>query len=82
MIYMNKSPGDNKGKYSLIASILSSLLLVILFAGLAVMVNNSRTVPLYSQVDIIAGMVFVFVLSMIVSASVWPDIIEKKLRKT
>lgn len=79
MIGMDKS-SNNKGKYSLIASILSSLLLVVIFAVLAVMMNSSRTVPLYSQVDIIAGMVFVFILSMIVSASLWPDIIEKKLR--
>jgi uncharacterized membrane protein len=71
---------DNKGKYSLIASIVSSFLLVILFAGLAVMVNSSRVVPLYTEVDIIAGMVFVFILSMIVSASLWPDIIEKMVR--
>ncbi len=76
---MDKS-SINKGKYSLFASILSSLLLVVIFAGLAVMMNSSRNVPLYSQVDIIAGMVFVFILSMIVSASLWPDIIEKKLR--
>ncbi|WP_292351487.1 hypothetical protein [Methanomethylovorans sp. PtaU1.Bin093] len=75
---MDKS-SDNKGKYALIASILSSVLLVVLFAGLAVMVNRTRVVPLYSQVDIIAGMVFVFVLSMIVSASIWPEIIEKRL---
>jgi len=79
MIGMDKS-SDNKGKYALIASILSSVLLVVLFAGLAVMVNRTRVVPLYSQVDIIAGMVFVFVLSMIVSASIWPEIIEKRLR--
>lgn len=79
MTGMDKS-SDNKGKYTLIASILSSVLLVILFAGLAVMVNRTRVVPLYSQVDIIAGMVFVFVLSMIVSASIWPEIIEKRLR--
>ncbi|WP_298682915.1 hypothetical protein [uncultured Methanomethylovorans sp.] len=77
---MDKSSDDNKGKYALIASILSSVLLVVLFAGLAVMVNRTRVVPLYSQVDIIAGMVFVFVLSMIVSASIWPEIIEKRLR--
>ncbi|WP_156811079.1 hypothetical protein [Methanomethylovorans hollandica] len=76
---MDKS-SDNKGKHALIASILSSLLLVIIFAGLAVTVNSSRVVPLYSQVDIIAGMVFVFVLSMIVSASIWPEIIEKRIR--
>ena len=79
MTGMDKS-SDNKGKYALIASILSSVLLVILFAGLAVMVNRTRVVPLYSQVDIIAGMVFVFVLSMIVSASIWPEIIENRLR--
>ncbi len=79
MTGMDKS-SDNKGKYALIASILSSVLLVILFAGLAVMVNRTRVMPLYSQVDIIAGMVFVFVLSMIVSASIWPEIIEKRLR--
>lgn len=79
MIGMDKS-SDNKGKYALIASILSSLLLVIIFAGLAVTVNSSRVVPLYSQVDIIAGMVFAFVLSMIVSASIWPEIIEKRIR--
>ena len=76
---MDKS-SDNKGKYVLIASILSSVLLVILFAGLAVMVNSSRVVPLYSQVDIIAGMMFVFVLSLIVSASIWPEIIDKMIR--
>ncbi len=76
---MDKS-SDNKGKYTLIASILSSLLLVILFAGLAVMVNSSRAVPLYTEVDIIAGVMFVFVLSLIVSASIWPEIIEKRLR--
>ena len=79
MTGMDKS-SDNKGKYALIASILSSVLIVILFAGLAVMVNRTRVVPLYSQVDIIAGMVFVFVLTMIVSASIWPEIIEKRLR--
>jgi hypothetical protein len=79
MTGMDKS-SDNKGKYALIASILSSVLLVVLFAGLAVMVNRTRVVPLYSQVDIIAGMVFVFVLSMIVSASIWPEIIEKRIR--
>lgn len=69
----------NTGKYSLIASVASSLLLVIIFAGLSFLVNSSRTVPLYSQVDIIAGMVFVFILSMIVAASVWPGVIEKRM---
>jgi len=76
---MDNSP-DNKGKYLLIACILSSVLVVTFFAYIAVMINSSRNVPLYSQVDIIAGMVFVFVLSMIISASLWPEIIEKRIR--
>ncbi|TQD25009.1 hypothetical protein [Methanolobus vulcani] len=71
---------ENKGKYAFIASVASSLVLVVVFAVLSIAVNNSRTVPLYSQVDIIAGMIFVFILSMIVAASVWPGIIEKRIR--
>lgn len=71
---------SNKGKYALVASVVSSLVLVVIFAVLSFAVNSSRTVPLYSQVDIIAGMVFVFILSMIVAASVWPGIIEKSMR--
>ncbi len=76
---MDEQSTSQKGKYALIASLASSLLLVIIFAVLSVFVNNSRTIPLYSQTDIIAGMVFVFVLSMIVSASIWPGIIEKRI---
>jgi hypothetical protein len=71
---------ENKGKYAFIASVASSLVLVVIFAVLSFTVNNSRTVPLYSQVDIIAGMIFVFILSMIVAASIWPGIIEKRMR--
>lgn len=76
---MDKTDTSNKGRYALVASLVSSLLLVIAFASLSLLVNSSRTVPLYSQVDIIAGMAFVFVLSMIVSASFWPGIIEKRM---
>ncbi|QLC49149.1 hypothetical protein HWN40_02130 [Methanolobus zinderi] len=76
---MNEQSASRRGKYALIASLASSLLLVIIFAVLSVFVNSSRTVPLYSQVDIIAGTIFVFVLSMIVSASIWPGIIEKRI---
>jgi len=69
-----------KGRYTLIASLVTSILLAILFAALSFAVNSSRVFPLYTQVDIIAGMVFVFVLSMIVSASIWPAVIEKRMR--
>ncbi|ETA68496.1 hypothetical protein V7O61_12580 [Methanolobus sp. WCC1] len=71
---------ENKGKYAFIASFASSLVLVVIFSLLSFAVNSSRDVALYSQVDIIAGMIFVFILSMIVAASVWPGIIEKKMK--
>lgn len=76
----DQSMSRKKGRYTLIASLVTSILLVVLFAALSAAVNNSRAVPLYTQVDIIAGMVFVFVLSMVVSASVWPAVIEKRMK--
>ena len=69
------------GKYSLIASIVSSFVVVGLFLMLALFKNSIREIPLYTEVDIMAGMVFVFILSMIVSASIWPGIVEKRLNR-
>ena len=67
------------GFYSLIASIATSIVIVLLFYLLAV--GKMETEPgMYKPVDVYAGMVYVFVLSMIVSASIWPGIIEKKLK--
>ncbi len=68
------------GMYSLMASIASSIVIVVIFYALALLKNSSRATPLYTEVDIIAGMIFVFILSMIVSASIWPGIIEKRLK--
>jgi len=68
------------GRYSLIASIVSSIVIVVVFLALALLKNSGRANPLYTDVDIMAGMIFVFILSMIVSASVWPGIIEKRLK--
>ena len=76
---MNGQDTSKKGSYALMASLASSLLIAVIFVVLSLLVNSSRTIPLYSQTDIIAGMVFVFVLSMIVSASLWPSIIEKRM---
>ena len=67
------------GIYSLIASIATSIVIVLLFYLLA-SGKVSANPQMYRPVDVYAGMVYVFVLSMIVSASIWPGIIEKKLR--
>ena len=63
------------------ASLGSSITLVCVFAALSIAMNSSKGMEVYSQVDIIAGMLFVFVLSMIVGASLWPGFIEKRLKQ-
>lgn len=68
------------GYYSFLASIASSIVIVLLFYILGL--GTMKTSPeMYKPVDVYAGMVYVFVLSMIVSASIWPGIIEKKFNK-
>ncbi len=68
---------EKKGLYSLIASLATSFIVVFVFyvLALAKVLGNS----LYTSVDVYSGMVFVFILSMIVSASIWPGIIEKRM---
>jgi hypothetical protein len=66
------------GYYSVLASLATSLVIVLIFYVLAAAKVEKN--PMYTRVDVYAGMVFVFILSMIVSASIWPGIIEKRLR--
>ncbi len=68
------------GIYSLAASFVTSIVIVLVFYILAA--GKVSTNPeMYKPIDMYAGMVYVFVLSMIVSASIWPGIIEKKLTR-
>jgi hypothetical protein len=64
------------GIYSLAASIGTSIVIVILFYILAAGKMESNQ-EMYKPVDVYAGIVYTFILSMIVSASIWPGIIEK-----
>ncbi len=67
------------GYYSALASLITSFFIVILFYVLALQKLGTNP-EMYKSVDIYAGMVYVFILSMIVSASIWPGIIEKRMR--
>lgn len=67
------------GIYSLAASIGSSIVIVMLFYIFAIGKMESNP-EMYKPVDVYAGIVYTFILSMIVSASIWPGIIEKKLK--
>ena len=66
------------GYYSVLASLVTSVFIVILFYVLALQKLGANP-EMYKSVDIYAGMVYVFILSMIVSASIWPGIIEKRM---
>ena len=70
-----------KGKYSLVASIVTSIVIASMFTFMAFFKNNIGSSPMYTNVDIIGGALFVFMLTMIVSASIWPGIIEKYVAK-
>lgn len=73
---MEKKPGV----YSIVASLVTSIVIVLIFYLLALQ-KLDVSPEMYRPVDVYAGMVYVFILSMIVSASVWPGIIEKRLMK-
>lgn len=68
------------GYYSIIASLATSVVIMLLFYILG-MQRVSSIPEEYKSVDVYAGMVYVFILSMIVSASIWPGVIEKRLTK-
>ncbi len=68
------------GIYSVISSLATSIVIVMLFYILALQ-KVSASPELYKNVDVYAGMVYVFILSMIVSASIWPGVIEKRMKQ-
>ncbi len=67
------------GIYSFVASTVTSILIVVLFYVMAIQKVGPSSQ--YSYTDVYGGMVYVFILSMIVSASIWPGIIEKRLTR-
>lgn len=71
---------EKKGFYSAAASLVTSFVIVLLFYIMA-LGKVSASPDVYRSVDVYAGMVYVFILSMIVSASIWPGIIEKRLKR-
>jgi hypothetical protein len=72
---------DNRPSLVLLSSISTSIVLVILFLFGAISTNALREEVAYTQVDMAAGSIFVFVITMIISLSFWPkvmDWLEKK----
>ena len=60
----------------LLSSIATSLVLVILFLLGAFSTNALRGGFAYTHVDMAAGSIFVFVITMIISLSLWPRVMD------
>jgi hypothetical protein len=67
---------DNRPRIVLLLSLVTSIVLVILFLSGSMLTNISRGEIAYTHVDMVAGSIFVFVLSMIISLSLWPKIAD------
>lgn len=65
------------GVYSVLASAATSVIIVVLFYILGMQKVSES--DMYTTVDVYGGTVYVLILSMIVSASIWPGIIEKRI---
>ena len=67
---------DNRPRLVLLSSIATSIVLVILFLFGAISTNALRGEVAYTQVDMAAGSIFVFVITMIISLSLWPKVMD------
>ncbi|RXA17805.1 hypothetical protein EQO05_11650 [Methanosarcina sp. MSH10X1] len=68
---------ENTQKVVLLLSFATSIVLVILFLSGALLTSISRGETAYTRVDMAAGSIFVFVISMIISLSLWPRIADR-----
>jgi hypothetical protein len=67
---------DSRPKLVLLSSIATSIVLLIFFLFGAISTNALRGGFAYTQVDMAAGSIFVFVISMIISLSLWPKVMD------
>lgn len=67
------------GYYSVLASLITSLVAAAVFYIAAA--QKAQANAMYTASDIYGGTVFVCLLSIIVSASIWPNAMERYLRR-
>ena len=68
---------DKRPRLVFLSSIATSMVLVSLFLFGALLINVSRGETAYTQVDMAAGSIFVFVITMIISLSLWPKVMDR-----
>lgn len=66
---------SNRPRSVLLASIVTSIVLVIFFLFGAISTIVIRGGAAYTQVDMVAGSIFVFIITMIISLSLWPKFV-------
>ena len=67
---------DKRARVVLLSSIATSLVLMNLFLFGTLLSNLYRGEVAYTLVDIAAGSIFVFVITTIISLSLWPKVID------
>ncbi|WP_410509183.1 hypothetical protein RSJ42_02650 [Methanosarcina hadiensis] len=61
----------------LLSSIATSIVLMGLFLLGALLINTYAEEAGYTPVDIIAGCIFVFLITLIISLSLWPRVMDR-----
>ncbi|WP_129596734.1 hypothetical protein [Methanohalophilus profundi] len=59
-----------------IPALASSMITTALFAGVAIFINNGNPGK-FADVDIVAGSIFVFLLSFIIFLLIWPILADR-----
>lgn len=67
---------DKKARFVFYSSIATSIVLTMFFLLGSFLTNMSRSEVAYTQVDMAAGSIFVFVITMIISLSLFPKIMD------
>jgi hypothetical protein len=66
----------SRSRIMFLLSTATSLLLVVIFLSGAFLSNITRGEIAYTQVDMAAGSIFVFVITMIIALSLWPRVAD------
>lgn len=69
--------GDKRTRVVFLSSFATSIVLMNLFLLGALLNNMYHGEQVYTLVDIAAGCIFVFFITMIISLSLWPRIIDR-----
>lgn len=67
---------DKRTRVVLLSSIATSIVLMNLFLLGTLLTNMYRGEASYTLVDLAAGSIFVFVITMIISLSLWPRVMD------